>query len=412
MRHKSYKYRMYPTKEQEILLGKTFGCVRFVYNKALFIKTSTYQNEKRSISVFSLISQLKEWKNCDEFIWLKEVSAQALQMSLRNLDNAFTKYFKKITNFPKFKSKSDNHNSFCNPQYTSVDFDSGLVYFPKFKEGIKTVFDRRFSGKIKSSIISKTPSGKYFISITIESDKILILPPAPEEKTTIGIDLGISKFAVFSNGKIIENPKHLYKKLKQLKRQQRKLSRKRKNSKNRNKQRIKLARLHEKVANQRKDFLHKMTHGITKNQSFSTIAIENLDIDKMIQNGPKSMSRNITAVGWGMFRAFLTYKCIENSKNLLIIGRFDPSSKLCTCGYLNNNLLLNDREWNCPQCKAHHNRDLLAANNIKRFAFCKQNTISVGLVSSEPIFSNKDKTPLETCVSESLNKEPSQKGIT
>lgn len=404
MQYIAYKFRIYPTKSQEVLIAKTFGCVRYVYNRALAFKMAFYEKNKKGISVFSLMKEMTKWKNAEETNWLKEVNSQALQMSLRNLDSAFTNFFKKRAAFPKFKTKHDNNQSFCNPQNTFIDFENNRIYIQKFKkEGIKAVFDRKIEGKIKSSTVSKTLSGKYFISILVEIDKENPKSKKPKEEKTLGIDLGIKNFATFSDGTVIENPRHLKKKQKQLKRQQRKLSRKKKGSKNRDKQRRKVAILHEKVTNSRKDFLHKLTHKLVKNQDYSSIAIEDLNVSEMLKNGKKNkLSKYISDAGWGMFRQFLTYKCEKEGKNLLIIGRFDPSSKLCPCGYLNNNLTLKDREWDCPDCKCHHKRDELAAQNIKRFAFCKQNTNKDKILVGQEL---PEFTPLETRVSGSLKKE-------
>jgi putative transposase len=377
MTYTAYKYRLYPTKSQEILLAKTFGCVRYVYNRCLAIKTALYQKEKKGISVFQLTDEMVSWKSLEETKWLKEVNSQALQMSLRHLDAAYTNFFKKRAAFPRFKSKYDNNQSFCNPQRTTIDWNNGRISIPKFKEGIRAVLHRKFddASVIKSSTVSRTPSGKYYISILVESDTVFPKIKKPAESKTLGIDLGIKDFATFSDGTVIKNPKFLSKKLKLLKRQQRKLSRKKKGSKNRDKQRIKVARIHEKVSNARKDFLHKVTYSIAKNHGYSSVAIEDLNVAEMLKNGKKNkLGRHIADVGWGMFRTFLTYKCERFGKNLLVIGRFEPSSKLCLCGYLNRDLTLKDREWDCPDCKTHHKRDELAAKNIKRFAFCKQNT--------------------------------------
>lgn len=378
MTYTAYKYRLYPTKSQEVLLAKTFGCVRYVYNRALAIKTALYQKEKKGISVFKLTTEMTTWKDLEETAWLKEVNSQALQMSLRYLDAAYTNFFKKRASFPRFKSKYDNNQSFCNIQNTTVDWDNGKVSIPKFKEGIRAVLHRKFDDSVnivKGSTVSRTPSGKYYISILAESDTVFPKTKKPTESKTLGIDLGIKDFATFSDGTVIKNPKHLSKKLKLLKRQQRKLSRKKKGSKNRDKQRIKVAKIHEKVSNARKDFLHKVTYSIAKNQGYSSVAIEDLNVAEMLKKGKKNkLSKSIADAGWGMFRTFLAYKCEREGKNLLVIGRFEPSSKLCLCGYLNRDLTLKDREWDCPSCKIHHKRDELAAKNIKRFAFCKQNT--------------------------------------
>jgi putative transposase len=399
MRYTGYKFRIYPTKSQEILLAKTFGCCRYVYNRGLATKMALYEKEKKGISVFQLTNMMVEWKHCEETKWLQEVNSQALQMSLRFLDIAYTNFFKKRAAFPKFHSKFDNHKSFCNSQNTVVDFEAGMVSFPKFKEGIKAVLHRKFEGTIKSSTVSRVPSGKYFISILVESDMGYPKPKEPCENKTLGIDLGVKNFATFSNGVVIKNPRHLKKYQKALCRQQRKLTRKKKGSKNRDKQRIKVARLYEKVSNTRKDFLHKITHGIVENQDYNSVAIEDLDVVEMLRKGKvNKLSRSIADAGWGMFRQFLTYKCERGGKNLLIIGRFEPSSKLCTCGYLNGSLTLKDREWNCPECNKHHDRDILASQNIKRFALCKQNTKKDNLVGRE----SPEFTLTETEVTQSL----------
>ncbi len=396
---------MYPTEEQEVLLVKSFGCARYVYNRGLAIKMAMYQGENKGVSIFDLMKEMVKWKDCEETKWLKEVNSLSLQASLVHLDRAYTNFFKKRSGFPKFKSKFDNNQSFCNPQNTFVDFAKGIISIPKFKEGIKSVLHREFEGKIKSSTVSKTPSGKYFISILVETDNENLKCKKPCEDKTLGIDLGIKDFATFSDGTVIKNPKHLSKKLKKLRREQRRLSRKKKRGKNHDKQRKKVAKIYESVTNSRKDFLHKVTHNLAENQGYSSIAIEDLDVKGMLEKGRgKRLSRSIADAGWGMFRQFLTYKCERGGKNLLIIGRFEPSSKLCTCGYLNNSLALKDREWDCPKCKVHHKRDDLAAKNIKRFAFCKQNTRKDNLVGRE----SSEFTPLESDVSCSLKKESSK----
>ena len=402
MTYNAYKFRVYPTKSQEVLLAKTFGCCRYVYNRALAVKMALYQKEKKGVSVFQLTNEMVKWKDCEETVWLKEVNSQALQMSLRFLDAAYTNFFKKKSGFPKFHSKFDNRQSFCNPQSTTVDFEANRIFIPKFKSGIKAVLHRRLEGKIKSSTVSRTPSGKYFISVLTETNAENPKCPTPKESKTLGIDLGIKDFATYSDGTVIANPKHLNRHQKLLRHAQRKMSRKKKGSANRNKQRKKVAVLYEKVTNARKDFLHKTTRSLVENQDYTSLAIEDLGVADMLEKGKKKLSRHISDAGWGTFRTFLTYKCEQAGKNLLVIGRFEPSSKLCTCGYLNSTLTLKDREWDCPSCKVHHKRDELAAKNIKRFAFCKQNT-SKTLVGQElPEF-----TPLEFPVRETLKKEAS-----
>lgn len=372
MRLKAYKYRIYPTKIQKELINKTFGCCRYVYNWALSEKMSYYQSNKKSISLFTLCNNLTINKQKEETKWLNEVCAQSLQYSLRQLDSAYTNFFKKRAGFPKFKSKHINRQSFSIPQNNKVDFDKSRFYTIKFKDGIKTVFDRQFTGKIRAATISKNPTNKYYVSILVEEPVDIPIPEIPEKNKTLGIDLGIKSFLTDSDGNTIENPKYLECSLNKLKKQQRILSKKKKDSNNRNKQRIKVAKIHEKIANQRKDFLHKITRKLVDNQNYTSIAIEDLKVQKMMQNN--YCARYISQAGWYTFRQYLEYKCNWYGKNLLIIGQFEPSSKLCTCGYYNKSLKLTEREWKCPKCNIIHDRDILAANNIKHFAFCSQNT--------------------------------------
>jgi len=378
-----------------VLLAKTFGCVRFVYNKTLDIKTGLYQKDKKSISIYELMKQVTQWKKLEKFKWLKEVNSQSLQSSLQNLDIAFTKFFKEKKGFPKFKKKS-HKQSFSNPQNTIVDFKNNKVSIPKFKEGIKAVFHRTFDGKIKTSTISQVSSGKYFISILVEEKISNPKKKTPKENKTLGIDLGIKSFLTDSNGNKVDNPKFLNNYLPKLQKVQRHLSRKKKGSNNWNKQRIKVARTHERISNCRKDFLHKVTTDLVKNQNYTSIAIEDLSTSNMIRN--RKLSRCISDAGWGMFKGFLSYKCGWYGKNLLIIGKFDPSSRLCTCGYYNKDLKLSDRNWECPICNTNHDRDILAAKNIKRFAICKQDTYP----SERGEF-----TPVESCVGDLLKQETS-----
>lgn len=372
---KAYKYRLYPTEEQKILLAKTFGCCRYIYNWGLAFKTGLYKAKKKGISVFDLMKEMKKLKEYEETKWLKEVNSQALQESLCNLDNAFTRFFRYKKGFPRFKSKS-NKQSFTNTQNTKVLGDK--LYIPKFKKGIDIVLHRKLEGKIKSSTVTKTPTNKYFVSILTEDNKETPKTKQLKENRTLGIDLGLTNYLTDSNSKIVENPRHLKKKLHALKRAQKSLSRKQKNSHNQEKQKLRVARLYEKVTNSRKDFLHKLTRKLVENQNYDSIAMENLDVVGLLQKGKKNkLSRHISDASWGQFRNLLEYKCRWYGKNLLFIGRFEPSSKLCTCGNLAN-LTLKDREWTCSKCGETHNRDKLAAQNIKHFAFCKQNTKNIG----------------------------------
>lgn len=368
------------------------------------MKTEAYQTEKKTLSVFALDKQISLLKQTEETKWLKEVNSQALQSSLRNLDSAFTKFFRDKKGFPKFKNKDENQ-SFQNPQSTKVDFEAGKLFIPKFSEGIKTVFHRQFEGKIKTSTISKTKTGKYFVSINVEETGDEIPVKTPNIETCVGIDLGIKTYATLSSGEKFENPKILTKKLKRLKRLSRQHSKKKKGSKNREKSRKKLARQHERVADSRKDFIHKLTSKLVENQNHQSFAIEDLAVSSMVKN--RKLSRAISDCAWGTFIEILTYKALRAGKEVLTIGRFDPSSKLCSCGILNQDLKLKDREWTCCSCGATHDRDVLAAKNIRSFAFNKQNTKKESVRPERPKLLRKKKTPLEIPVVESLKEEAS-----
>ncbi len=274
MIQKTYKYRIYPNQEQQKLLEKHFGSVRFIYNWGLEKKIKAYQRNKKRITCFDLINELTLLKKKKDFQWLNEANSQSLQMALRNLDNAFTAFFRKNNRFPNFKSKKRDKNSFQIPQNLKIDTKLTIPKIPN----IKIKLSRKIEGKIKTATISKTPTNKYFISILVEQDKQLPKKPKITEKTTIGIDLGIKTFATISDGRKIDNPKFFDKSLKRLKKKQRLLSRKIKGSNNKTKQRLKVALLFEKINNQRSDFLHKISHQLTHESQVKSIAIEDLNV--------------------------------------------------------------------------------------------------------------------------------------
>ena len=370
MKYRAYKYRLYPNKQQEVLLAKHFGCCRLIYNYALDKKVRAYQTDKTNLSRFDIQADLPNMKKSEEYCWLKDVNSLSLQASLANLDSAFTKFFREHKGFPRFKSKKDSKQSFSIPQNTRVDFENGRIFIPKFKGGIKTKFHRTFEGIVKSSTISRTATGKYFVSILVEvNEPDVPMKPICENKT-VGIDLGIKTFAVLSDGTEIPNPKHLKQSLDKVKKLQRSLSHKNKGSKNRDKARRKLALAHEQVTNRRNDFLHKVTSYLVNN--YDTICLEDLNVKGMVKN--HHLAQALEDISIGTFNTLLEYKAKERGVNILRIGRFEPSSKMCTCGYINHNLTLSMRRWKCPVCGAVHDRDLLAANNIKRFALNKLNT--------------------------------------
>jgi putative transposase len=352
---KAFKYRIYPNKEQKELIHKHCGSSRFVYNLALETKNSAYLGNKHNFSSFDLIKQLPELKK--ECGWLKEVNSQSLQQSIQNMDIAFKKFFKGA-GFPKFKSKHKGRQSFSVPQ--NVIIENNLLIIPKFKEGINIKVHRPIEGVLKSATISVTPTGKYFASILVNTNKEAPIKKPINENTTIGIDLGIKNFVITSEGEVFDNPKYLKKEQDKLKYIQRKYS---KNKGKRTKQR--LALLHEKVVNKRKDFLHKLSSKlISENQ---TIALETLAVKNMVKN--HSLAQAITDASWSTFVTMLEYKAEWYGKNILRIGQFAPSSKTCSsCGKINKELQLKDREWTCKGCSTVLDRDINAANNIKYFA--------------------------------------------
>lgn len=371
MKYRAYKYRLYPNEEQKVLIAKHLGSCRFIYNYALDKKVRAYQTDKTNLSRFDIQADLPNMKKSEEYCWLKEVNSLSLQASLANLDSAYTKFFREHKGFPRFKSKKDSKQSFSIPQNTRVDFENGRIFIPKFKGGIKTKFHRTFEGIVKSSTISRTATGKYFVSILVEvNEPDVPMKPICENKT-VGIDLGIKTFAVLSDGTEIPNPKHLKQSLDKVKKLQRSLSHKNKGSKNRDKARRKLALAHEQVTNRRNDFLHKVTSYLVNN--YDTICLEDLNVKGMVKN--HHLAQALDDIAIGTFNTLLEYKAKERGVNILRIGRFEPSSKMCTCGYINHNLTLAMREWICPKCGLIHDRDLLAANNIKRFAFRNINTV-------------------------------------
>lgn len=371
MKFRAYKYRLYPNEEQKVLIAKHLGSCRFIYNYALDKKVRAYQTDKTNLSRFDIQADLPKMKKSEEYCWLKEVNSLSLQASLANLDSAYTKFFREHKGFPRFKSKKDSKQSFSIPQNTRVDFENGRIFIPKFKGGIKTKFHRTFEGIVKSSTISRTATGKYFVSILVEVNKPDVpMKPICENKT-VGIDLGIKTFAVLSDGTEIPNPKHLKQSLDKVKKLQRSLSHKNKGSKNRYKARRKLALAHEQVTNRRNDFLHKVTSYLVNN--YDTICLEDLNVKGMVKN--HHLAQALEDIAIGTFNTLLEYKAKERGVNILRIGRFEPSSKMCTCGYINHNLTLAMREWICPKCSSIHDRDFLAANNIKRFAFRNINTV-------------------------------------
>jgi len=364
----TYRYRLYPNQQQEEMIRRHIGACRFIHNWALEQRINAYKDEKKSLSWYDTNNMLTELKRT-QCPWLYDISSPSLQFANKRVDLAFQHFFRRVKNgneelgYPKFKSKHNSVQSYdVRSDCYKVDFQRKQVRLPKIG-WVRTVLHREFDGTPKMATVKMTKTGKFFITIPVEDGK---KPPerAPvNENNTVGIDVGLLSYATLSTGEKIPNPRHLDNSLKRLKALSRRLSRKKKGSKNREKARANLARLYERINNQRSDFLHKLsTRLIHENQG---IAVESLDIKGMTSDS--RFARGISDASWGTFILMLDYKCQWNGKTLLRIGRFEPSSKLCNvCGYKNDELELSQRQWKCPDCGAVLDRDVNAALNIKR----------------------------------------------
>ena len=350
---RTYHFELMPNQEQKTLLDKHFGCIRYVFNYFLNERKEQYQVDKKSDNYYAQAATLTELKKKDETIWLKEVNSQSLQFALRCLDTAYINFFRGNAKFPRFKSKK-NKNTFTVPQFAVLE--ENKLYIPKFKEGIKVIVHREIKGEIGKCTFSKTPTGKYFVSILSEEQY------QPKEKTgaICGIDLGLKDFAITSDGIKFKNNKYTKQYERKLAKAQKHLSRKTKGSNSFEKQRRKTALIHEKITNSRMDNLHKASHKLVAD--YDIIALEDLNVKGMVKN--HKLAKHISDASWGTFVRLLEYKANWNDKQIVKINRWYPSSKTCCeCGWINQDLNLSIREWTC---KNGHilDRDINAAKNI------------------------------------------------
>lgn len=354
--NKAYNFRLYPNKENQVLLSKHFGSARFIYNTMLRFKQFYYEKLGVNPSNGELSYALTHLKKLEEYSWLNEVNAQTLQMVLKDLDSAFKNFYQGRAGFPKFKSKKTNRFSFRVPQKVSI-VNGNRLKILKFPDGIKVKQHREIIGAIKNATIKLNPSGKYYVSLLVEYDNQIPTKPKVEHSSAVGIDLGIKTYTTLSNKLSYTYPMYLENNLVKLKELQVKFS------KSKSKRvRFKIAKLYEKITNQRLDFIHKLTKELVT--KYDSIAIEDLDVKGMLE-GHSDLARRISDCSWFTFRQLLTYKSELYGCNLIVIPRFYPSSKSCSnCNYINDNLKLTDREWLCPNCGLTLDRDYNASLNI------------------------------------------------
>ena len=381
--NRTYKFRLYPNKVQTELLAKHFGCTRFVYNYFLNQRKEQYRLTGKSDNFYAQAKTLTTLKKQEETAWLKDVNSQTLQFAIRSLEAAYTNFFQKRAKFPNFKSKHSK-NSFTVPQFASVA--DNRLFIPKFKNGIKCRVHREIKGKVCKVTISKTPSGKYFVSVFTKEEYETSL-----EKTgkSVGLDMGLKELLITSDGETFKNNRYTRKYEYKLAKAQQHLSRKKKGSRGFENQRLKVARLYEKISNSRSDYLNKCSISLVLR--YDTICIEDLNVDGMVKN--HHLSKSITDASWGKFVTMLIYKSEWNSKKIVKIDRYFPSSQTCNvCGYVNKDIKdLSVREWDCPNCHTHHDRDVNASINILKIGLNNTSAGTVDYTGGEEVRVNQTK---------------------
>ena len=357
MTHVAFQYRFYPTPEQENLLRRTLGCTRLVYNHALAVRIEAWKEREERVNYDETSARLTQWKKLEEFNFLNEVSCVPLQQGLKHLQRGFTNFIEGRAKHPRFKRKANGGSA----EFTKSGFRyrNGEVYLAKCKEPLSIRWSRPLpEGATPTTVTVKlTPSNRWYISLRVDID----IEPLPPSESNIGLDLGITSLVALSDGRKVDNPKTFQAKQRKLRKAQKALARKQKGSNNRYKARLKVARIHAEIANARKDHLHKLTTQLMRENQ--TLAVEDLSVKNMVKN--RKLAKAISDAGWGELVQQLEYKAEWYGRELVKVDRWFPSTKRCSsCGHTMEKMPLSVREWDCPECGAHHDRDTNAALNI------------------------------------------------